>query len=95
MHPTDDSKRIQTRRQFFGRGAFGIGAAALSGLMANELPGNQETARTGLPGVPHQTPTAKRVIYLFMSGGPSQLEMFDDKPLVRDRHGEELPDSVR
>jgi len=95
MHPTDDSKRIQTRRQFFGRSALGIGAAALSSLMTKDLHGSQETVLKGLPGIPHHPPTAKRVIYLFMSGGPSQLELFDDKPLVRDRHGEELPDSVR
>jgi hypothetical protein len=95
MHPTDDSKRIQTRRQFFGRSALGIGAAALSSLMTKDLHGSQETALKGLPGIPHHPPTAKRVIYLFMSGGPSQLELFDDKPLVRNRHGEELPDSVR
>ena len=95
MHPADDTKHIQTRRQFFGRSAFGIGAAALSSLMAKELRSNQETASRGLPGLPHHEPTAKRVIYLFMSGGPSQLELFDDKPLVRERHGEELPDSVR
>ena len=48
-----------------------------------------------LPGVPYFAPKAKRVIYLFQSGGPSQLELFDDKPLVRDKHGSELPDSIR
>jgi len=53
-------------------------------------------ARTGgLPGVPHFAPRAKRVIYLFQSGGPSHLELFDYKPKLKDLHGSELPDSIR
>ena len=95
MNPHKSLRRIQTRRQFFGRSAFGIGAAALSSLLARELHGAQEATLKALPGIPHHPPKAKRVIYLFMSGGPSQLELFDDKPLVRERHGQELPDSIR
>src|SRR5262249_34131355 len=52
-------------------------------------------ATGGLPGVPHFTPRAKRVIYLFQSGAPSQLDLFDYKPALADRRGEDLPDSVR
>ncbi len=49
----------------------------------------------GVLGAPHFAPKAKRIIYLFMSGGPSQLDLFDYKPLLNQRHGEQLPDSVR
>ena len=52
-------------------------------------------ADRGVLGQPHFAPKAKRIIYLFMSGGPSQLDLFDYKPLLNQRHGEQLPDSVR
>jgi uncharacterized protein (DUF1501 family) len=83
------------RRQFFGRSAYGIGTAALTSLLTPQLP-----AETGLPlrgdrPSPHFAPRAKRVIYLLMHGGPSQLDLFDHKPELKRRHGEELPESVR
>lgn len=74
-----------TRRQFFGRSAVGIGGAALASLLG----GNSATAGSHFPG------RAKRVIYLFMHGGPSSLELFDHKPLLKKLHGQELPTSVR
>ena len=83
-----------TRRQFFGRTATGIGALALASLL-NE---RGRAASTGVPGtLPelHFAPRAKRIIYLFMQGGPSQMDLFDYKPTLAQRHGEELPDSVR
>ena len=49
----------------------------------------------GLPGLPHFAPKAKRVIYLFQSGAPSQIDLFDPKPAIAGRRGVELPDSVR
>src|SRR5206468_10646927 len=49
----------------------------------------------GLPGLPHFKPTAKRVIYLFQSGGPSQMELFDYKPRLKEFAGADLPESVR
>jgi hypothetical protein len=49
----------------------------------------------GVLGAPHFAPKAKRIIYLFMAGGPSQLETFDYKPLLNERNGEDLPESVR
>jgi uncharacterized protein YdcH (DUF465 family) len=77
-----------TRRYFFGKASVGLGVAALSTLLkADEAP--------GLPGLPHFSPTAKRVIYLFQSGAPSQMELFDYKPRLKDLTGTELPDSVR
>ena len=71
-----------TRRHFFGKTATGIGAAALGSLLSAET-------------LPHFAPKAKRVIYLFQSGGPSQLELFDYKPRLVDKYKTELPDSIR
>ncbi len=75
----------QSRRQFFARSA--VGAAALSTLLRSDLTAAQRQ--------PHFAPKAKRVIFLFQSGGPSHLELFDHKPELAKRHGAELPDSIR
>ena len=82
-----------TRRHFFSRSAHGLGVAALGNLLANDLPAADD--RPGLPGLPHLAPKAKRIIYLFQSGGPSQMDLFDPKPGLAKLHGQELPDSVR
>jgi hypothetical protein len=79
-----------TRRQFFGRAASGIGMAALSSLLQRS-----GFAAPAMSGLPHFAPTAKRVIYLHQSGGPSQLDLFDYKPDLQKRRGIDLPDSVR
>ncbi|MBS1857303.1 MAG: DUF1501 domain-containing protein [Acidobacteria bacterium] len=79
-----------TRRHFFGRAATGLGAAALWSLA-----GETAEAKGGLPGLPHFAPRAKRVIYLFQSGGPSQMELFDYKPRLKDFQGTDLPESIR
>ena len=78
-----------TRRQFFSRTSTGIGVAALGALL--EKSGLSAT----LSGLPHFPATAKRVIYLHQSGGPSQLDLFDYKPQLRKFQGTELPGSVR
>jgi hypothetical protein len=91
----DIERLLQTRRQFFGRAATGIGAAALSALLGKDLHAAGTKQPLGLPGLPHHAPTAKRVIYLFMSGGPSQMEMFDYKPALKRYRGQDLPDSIR
>src|SRR5690242_20083067 len=80
---------LLTRRYFFGKTAAGLGVAALSNLLSDDL------RAAGLPGLPHFAPTAKRVIYLFQSGAPSQMELFDYKPRLKDFARQELPDSVR
>ena len=72
-----------TRRQLLGRTATGIGTAALASLLNPEL----------LAG--HAVPRAKRIIYLFMHGGPSQMDLFDHKPTLSKLRGTELPASVR
>ncbi len=81
-----------TRRHFFGRTAAGIGIAALASLFTTEAEGEP---LGGLPGLPHFPPKARRVIYLFQSGGPSQMELFDYKPKLKEFAGTDLPDSVR
>lgn len=87
-----------SRRAFLNRFGFGLGGVALAQLL-NPLGAVAETAAPrGIPGVleqPHFAPRAKRVISLFMAGGPSQLETFDYKPLLNERNGQNLPDSVR
>src|SRR5262249_33179700 len=80
-----------TRRHFFGR--MGIGAAALATLLNEDAGAAQNDG--GLAGLPHFPPKAKRGIYLFQSGGPSQLELFDYKPRLYQLNGSELPGSVR
>ena len=80
---------LLTRRYFFGKTAAGLGTAALASLLqADETSG-------AMPGIPHFPPTAKRVIYLFQSGAPSQMDLFDYKPRLRDLAKTELPDSIR
>ena len=87
-----------TRRRFFGRTAAGIGGIALTSLLNERLfaaAADPAGAVGGaLPGL-HFAPKAKRVIYLFMSGGPSHIDLFDYKPQLRAHHGQELPGSVR
>jgi hypothetical protein len=86
-----------TRRHFFGRNASGIGLAALAGLFGPQLRADtaQHKVYGGLPGLPHFAPKARRVIYLFQSGGPSQAELFDYKPRLVEFQGQDLPESVR
>ena len=93
--------QLETRRQFFARGAMGLGAAALmtldtkfaaarsTGLNANAAAPAKAT------DVPHFAPRAKRAIYLFMSGAPSQLDMYDYKPRMQEFFDKDLPDSIR
>ena len=90
MHPIEQAKLMMTRRHFFGRASTGIGAAALAALAAPDT-----RASEGLPGLPHFQPAAKRVIYLFQHGAPSQLDLFDHKPKLQALRGTDLPDSVR
>jgi len=86
-----------TRRQFLGQTGIGIGAAALGELLHADLFAQiaDASATGGLAGLPHFAPKAKRVIYMFQSGAPSQLDLFDYKPELVKRHGTDLPDSIR
>lgn len=85
-----------TRRHFFGRCSIGLGSAALASLLAGRAPGAVGRASSENPlqaGSPHFPPQAKNVIFLFMAGGPSQLELFSNKPLLAKHNGEPIPDS--
>lgn len=87
----------KTRRRFLSRLSLGLGSAALASLLMPDLfRGSRSEDETGLlPGIPHFAPKAKRVIYLFQNGAPSQLESFDYKPKLREMMGQDLPASVR
>jgi len=82
------------RRTFLHRAAVGIGSMALGSLLARCGSGSEQAENISNL-LPHFAPRAKRVIYLFQSGAPSQLELFDWKPLLRAMNGQELPESVR
>ncbi|MEO6004859.1 MAG: DUF1501 domain-containing protein [Opitutus sp.] len=86
-----------TRRDFFGRFALGLGGIALSQLLPQSLSAAPLATNPfgGILPEPHFAPKAKRIIYLFMAGGPSQLDLFDYKPMLNQRNGEDLPESVR
>lgn len=83
------------RRSFLQSSGLGLGALALSGLLQNSANAEAPPTQAGLPGLPHFPAKAKRVIYLFQSGAPSQLDLFDPKPGLLDRRATELPDSIR
>ncbi len=94
MSSSETSRQLeQTRRQFFGHGAAGIGVAALATLLGQES--QAAPSAGGLSGLPHFGPRAKKVIYLFQSGAPSQMDLFDYKPGLANRRATELPDSIR
>jgi Protein of unknown function (DUF1501) len=97
MDPYQERLRLLNRRHFFGRLSTGIGIPALAGLLQQTLPAGavDATDSRGLPGLPHFPPKAKRVIYLFMSGGPSHIDLFDYKPRLQALQGTELPGSIR
>lgn len=85
-----------SRRAFLSRFGMGLGGLALGSLMnPASASGAVPALDMGVLGAPHFAPRAKRVIYLFMSGGPSQMETFDYKPVLNERNGQPLPDSVR
>ena len=86
--------QYHSRREFLTKTSLGLGAMALSQLF---LPSSVSASSVGLHQNigPHFPPKVKRVIYLFQSGGPSQIDLFDPKPILREKNGQELPDSVR
>lgn len=102
MDPLREAELLMTRRQLFGKAALGVGTAALGRLLAvGGLGGIAGLASAfdgqghGIPGMPSFAPKAKRVIFLFMSGGPSQLDLWDYKPKLNDHFNADLPDEVR
>jgi Protein of unknown function (DUF1501) len=84
-----------TRRHFFARTARGLGVIALAGLLPRAMADTERKAIGALPGFPNFAPKARRVIYLFQSGAPSQMDLLDYKPLLNKLNGEQLPENVR
>ena len=96
MNEFFESRLNVNRRHFLGKLSLGLGSVALGSLLVpGLLKGEGEEESAPMVGMPHFAPKAKRVIYLFQNGAPSQLESFDYKPLLNKMHGEELPASVR
>ena len=93
MNPIEQRKQLLTRRSFLGLSSTCLGAAALNSLLNESAIG--QNSGSPLSGLPHFAPKAKRVIYLFQSGGPSQHELWDYKPKLMDMVGNDLPPSVR
>ncbi len=97
MNPQREYVLSQGRRQFLASSTGGLAATALSGLLENDarraLGAISNTASVP-PGIPHHMPKASRVIYLFQSGGPAQMELFDYKPKLAARFGEDVPKSI-
>ncbi len=91
MDPCFENRLLLNRRHFFGRAATGIGAAALATLLHEDLLAKQEPASGR---VPHFNPKVKRVVYLFQNGAPTHVDLFDYKPELTKRMGEEIPASV-
>ncbi|MEY3491329.1 MAG: hypothetical protein RL309_457, partial [Verrucomicrobiota bacterium] len=83
--------RERTRRHFFRDCGVGLGSLALSSLLAQDKPA--PSADPLAPKTPHHKPKAKSIIYLFMAGGPSQLEFFDHKPKLNELNGQPIPAS--
>jgi hypothetical protein len=97
MHPLKGAILAETRRQFFGKMAKGIGGIALGSLFAEDGFGipRQDESFGGLPSLPHFAPKAKRCIYLHMMGAPPQMDLLDYKPKLKDWYDRDLPESVR
>ena len=95
MNPNDpllhETQAAMTRRQLFGRSALGLGTAALGSLMSQDGLADDQPQIGGLPALPHFAAKAKRVIYLFMNGAPTHVDLFDYKPAIAKLHGKPVP----
>jgi hypothetical protein len=93
MNSFEDYLKLETRRQFFARGKNALGYATLASLLGGSFRlWGEDVAK---PALPHFPPKVKNVIYLHMVGGPSQMDMFDYKPKMREWYDKDLPESVR
>jgi hypothetical protein len=103
MNPLHDYALQATRRRFLGTASLTLGLPALHGLLSRNalaalgavpaVPSSQPAVR-GLPGLPHFAAKAKRVIYMMQTGGPSHVDLFDDKPMLQKQRGNDIPESV-
>ena len=95
-NPVEEHLLNISRRQFFGKMAQGIGAMALGSILNNNIfAAPTSPFESGFLGSPHFAPKAKRIIYLFQHGGPSQMDIFDYKPGLASQFDKDLPKSVR
>src|SRR6185369_9702395 len=83
------------RRKFLSKLSLGIGSVALGSLLIPDLFGGKNDEEILLSGLPQFAPKAKRIIYLFQNGAPSQLDLFDYKPKLSEMFGQDLPESIR
>lgn len=90
-----EAELLVTRRQLFGRAALGLGTAAMANLLSPQMLTGQENKSNVPKDGLHHPATAKRVIYLFMSGGPSHLDLWDYKPKLNDLFNQQLPGNIR
>lgn len=99
MQKHNSQTEISSRRAFLSGSGVGLGGLALTSLLEPRLfatsPDTDSNVGGASAGLPHFAPRAKRVIYLFMHGGPSQMDLFDHKPAIKGKRGTQLPDSVR
>src|SRR5438477_9619925 len=99
MHPLMERQQLLTRRLFFGNAGLALGSVPLASLLQSKLFADDAVPRTkgegGLAAFPNFTARARRVIYLFQSGAPSQMDLFDYKPKLDNLRATELPDSIR
>ncbi len=91
----NDHLFAENRRHFFARGSQALGLAALAGLLQESKAADVPAGTPELSGFPDLPVKAKRIIYMFQSGAPSQLDLFEHKPALESMRGQELPDSVR
>jgi hypothetical protein len=101
LGPTQEMLRAVTRRHFFRQAGFGIGAAALTSLLNRHVLAEQSTTPPALDAVnplapkpPHFAPKAKSIIYLFMAGAPSQVDLLDYKPKLQQYDGQSIPQEI-
>ncbi|MEM6698414.1 MAG: DUF1501 domain-containing protein, partial [Bacteroidota bacterium] len=101
-HDIHNIEKKVSRRNFLTKTSLGLGAMALGSLIGGNLIGQHAAPKVAgspvdavLNNLPHFAPKAKRIVYLFMSGGPSQMDIYDYKPALEKMHGQDLPDSVR
>jgi len=92
MNPFLEQQLLQTRRQFFGQTGIRLGGLAMASMLGQRAAA-ASAVHPAIPGLPHFPGKAKAVIYLHMNGGPSQLDMWDYKPNLKDQFGKDLPKS--
>jgi uncharacterized protein (DUF1501 family) len=91
MNPFFENQILQTRRQFFGQTGIRLGGLAMASMLSTDLARAASAVHPALPQLPHFAGKAKAVIYLHMNGGPSQLDMWDYKPNLKDQFDKDLP----